>query len=447
MADSSPDQAALNAEFARLRERIVELENEARRDRDLFVDAPVMIAITENRRGVPWIVDCNPLFLSSLGYARDEVLERPLLDLMTVASRAALLGGGYDRALEGNFVAEERHLLTRDGAVLATLLRAVPVRDAAGRVVGTRAMYIDISDRLRAERLARAKDAAEAAARAKSRLLADVGHEIRNPLGGLLGNADLLLETELDTFQTQIAKAVQSCAEDLKVLLDDLLDLSKMEAGRLRLEAIPLELSAIAETVLQLWRPRAEARDLRLEFELDPRLRGARLLGDPLRLRQILLNLLSNAVKFTERGGITLRIDRLDDRPPTAEPQTLAFRIEVRDTGIGIPKAAQDRVFDDYEQAEDSTARRFGGTGLGLGISRRLVELMGGRIGLESTPGQGSTFSIELALPTTSATAECAEDDKLDALARKLDRWLGLTAEPLDERLPNARPTEDPAVR
>jgi PAS domain S-box-containing protein len=384
------------------------------------------------RDGGGTITYANDAFCALAGRPREELLGTTFVLPVEVQGDIANLA-------DGTRVHDQK--IAAPGGARWIAWREVSVRVDRGSEV--QSVGRDMTDRVMAERaLADARDQAEAASRAKSRFLAMVSHEIRTPLNGILGMADLLGDTPLSPEQTTYLNAMKTSGDTLLSFIEEMLDLAKIEAGRLDLEARPFALAAFVEEAVELLGPRAQAKGLEICCYVDERL-PARVVGDAARLRQVLFNLAGNAIKFTEQGGVSIIVE------PGAQPDAIA--ISVRDTGIGISAEDQARIFLEFEQADGSSTRKFGGTGLGLTISKRIVERMAGTIAVESVAGEGSTFRVSLPLPRTGdsdepavAIPDLAGNDILivapaaieaSLLARRLQRWGARTTIVPDEHV------------
>jgi PAS domain S-box-containing protein len=367
---------ALEAQLDDLRDRNWELREAEERARSLL-EAQGDLILRRDAQGR--LSYANDAFCALTGKTRGELLGKAAV--MTVLEQ------GAGTVLADGTRVHDQKIASASGARWIAW-REVTVRTDHGAEV--QSVGRDVTDRVEAEQaLQVARDQAEAANRAKSRFLAMVSHEIRTPLNGILGMADLLLDTPLTPEQVNYAKSAKTSGETLLSLIEEILDFSKIEAGKLDLDARPFTLSALVEETVELLAPRAQAKGIEIASFVDERL-PAQVVGDAARLRQVLLNLAGNAIKFTENGGVALIVE------PGIWPNEITFL--VRDTGIGIAPEAQNLIFREFEQANDKIARSYGGTGLGLSISERIVRRMGGRITLESKPGEGSTFEVSLPL-------------------------------------------------
>ncbi len=402
--------------------------------RDVVDTAPIRV-FWKDREGR--YLGCNPPFARDAGKQSPEELIG--LDDCTMGwAPQAELYRADDRAVMGTGQARlnyEEPQTTPAGQTIWLRTSKVPLRDADGKVIGVLGIYDDITARKETEaelarhrqhleelvlertvELTEAKVAAEAANRAKSAFLANMSHELRTPMNAILGMTELVLRRVSDPKQIDQLTKVKTASAHLLHVINDILDLSKIEADRLQLEHVDFKLGDVLKNLVSLIGHKATEKGLKFLVQLQPGLPWRRFNGDPMRLGQVLLNLAANALKFTERGAITVRASLAEDHP-----DEVLLRWEVADTGIGIDRAALDHLFSAFEQADNSMSRKYGGTGLGLVISQRLVRMMGGEIGVESTPGVGSAFWFTVRLsqavadnpgaapPAPPATAGTAE--------------------------------------
>lgn len=336
----------------------------------------------------------SPAVTTLLGYTPAEMAGRPAQDFLHPDDGPALLAAFRQMAAGLQRCTLQQRALRRDGSAVWVETSFQAVTNEAGETVEIIAVIRDISERRELEEeLRHARDRAEAASEAKSRFLSNMSHELRTPLTGVIGFARILQSREgLGPVERQCADRIHLSGEVLLSVINDVLDYSKLEAGALTLEARPFDLKPLLRGAAEVVQGQIEEKHLWFAEEVHPDV-PATLIGDSARLRQVLLNFLGNAVKFTEQGGVSLAVGcaPLRDR-------RVSVRFAVSDTGVGIDSAVVETLFQRFVQADQSTSRRFGGTGLGLAICRELVELMDGRIGVESQPGQGSIFWFEVPL-------------------------------------------------
>jgi PAS domain S-box-containing protein len=394
-----------NASYRSAQQREAALKRSESMLSTVFATTPDLLALTELRTGRFLMV--NQAFVDTIGYAREEAIGRTSVELgtwATPAERERMLAALREH---GKATGLRVHFRRRNGDTVPMLMSAALCRVDGTDTIVINARDLSDDDRTRAE-LAAARDAAEAASRAKSAFLANTSHEIRTPLNGLLGLARLALRDDVSESQRKgyVAHLLDS-AQGLSATLSDILDLSKIEAGKLDIQAAPFALADALHAVCRAERSVAQAKGLSLDLQVDAALPPL-VCGDAMRVRQIVGNFVSNAIKFTETGGVRIDAAALPDA---------RVRITVTDSGIGIDAAARQRLFEPFSQADESTTRRYGGTGLGLSICRELARLMDGRVGVQSTPGAGSEFWVELPLPAVDATHARAAAD-LQAGAR-----------------------------
>ncbi len=416
-------QRRVDAKTAELKKTLADLQKAEERYR----------LVSDSSSDVIWLYDLTNLRFSYvspsvqklLGYSVPEILQKGMQDIMTEESYAAmrhtlslrartLMGGDESGRIQTNEILQTR----RDGSIVPTEVVTTLIPDEAGNITQVQGVTRDITERKMVERqmdmyreeleelvkvrtrqLENAKQQAEVANQAKSTFLANMSHEIRTPMNAIIGYAHLLQEEIRQVKQKEKLDRIIMSSKHLLGIINDILDLSKIEADRLTLEEETLIITATINHVRSMMSDRISSKGLHLIEQIDPRLKGLPVIGDSLRLSQILINYITNAVKFTEQGNITLRAQVI-----SVDETHVILRFEVEDTGIGISAAQQARLFQSFEQAESSTTRKYGGSGLGLVISRKLAAMMGGETGVESTPGKGSNFWVTVRLQRGDAS-------------------------------------------
>ena len=364
--------------------------------RSIVVRSSDAILIIENegpdaRRGS--IVYANPAFEALSGLTLSEVVSQPVAVLRNFQPSREVNASIRAIVARDNLETLEYQIYRPNGEAIWIEARFAIVQRFDRGAYRVAFMMRDIRDRKLAEiELVKAKEAAEAASVAKGEFLANMSHEIRTPMNGILGMNGLLLDTELDEEQRKYSEAVQDSGEALLTVINDILDISKLEVGKVEIENIDFDLGEVVESAVTLLASKAHSKDIDLGLFIDPAASGA-FRGDPGRVRQILFNLIGNGIKFTDKGGVAVEVSVVRQ----AAGITLV-RFEIKDSGIGMPEDVRSRLFEKFTQADNSITRRYGGTGLGLAICKQLVGLMGGTIDVESRPGFGSRFWFELPL-------------------------------------------------
>ena len=368
------------------------------------------------------LIRINRRFCDILSYSQDELLGFPL-EAIIYPEDLAPERDNVERLLAreiDNFSMEMRQL-RKDGSAVWVNLSMSLVRNPQGEPKYLVGVIEDVTAKREAEALRQERDLVQASSRAMSQFLANMSHEIRTPLNAVIGLGRLVLQTELNAKQRDYLEKICSSSRSLLDIINDILDFSKIEAGRVELECTDFSLEEVLKTVSDMLAPKAREKGIGYRVRLSPGLPGV-LVGDPLRLAQVLNNLIGNAVKFTEKGEVVVEL-----RPVSRSAQGIAVRFTVRDTGVGLTSEQMEKIFIPFTQADSSTTRRYGGTGLGLSISSQLVDLMGGGLGVESVPGAGSSFSF-----TVSFGLQIEEEPRgalLDPELRSL-RLLALDADP-----------------
>jgi PAS domain S-box-containing protein len=394
--------------------RDAELRRERRRAesryRNLFNSVPVGVFITTPEGKV---IEANPRFVAMLGFADEESLKRVNVgELWNRPEERAQLNA----LLARDGVVENREVEFRrpDGTIVWCVVSAHVVRDAAGKIDHYEEVSVDITERKRAEQeLSRARDAALEGVRIKSEFMSNMSHEIRTPLNGVIGMNELLLDSGLNAEQLECAKTAAECGRLLMTIVNDILDFSKLIEGKVVFERIDFDLSAVLESTIESFAEKARSKGLELVLALAAGVPSI-ITGDPNRLRQVLNNLIGNALKFTAGGEVAVSVTANAQTPDKA-----TIRFAIRDTGIGIPRALQARLFSPFSQADASTTRKYGGTGLGLTISAKLAEGMEGKIDIESASGEGSIFYLTavFGLPTAAAAQQIPRISPLAGLS------------------------------
>jgi PAS domain S-box-containing protein len=378
------------------------------------------------------IIGAYDRFCKMMGYDHDELMGKSFIDLISDTESRDLVLRERSKRKKGEFSVYEIQMQAKQGDTVWVIISAAPVFCSEGFVCGSLAVHFDITHRKEIEaELESSRTKAEASLKSKELFLANISHEIRTPMNAIIGMSRLLSETTLKDAQQDYVKAIRTSADGLLVIINDVLDMSKIEAGKFTIEHIEFDLERLIGDLELSLAFKAEEKGIYFHCKIAPELHK-HVISDPTRLNQVMVNLVSNAIKFTSSGGVTLSLDVAENR----EGKDLV-RFSVTDTGVGIDKKKLESIFESFTQEDETISRKFGGTGLGLSICRQLVDIFGGEIDVSSVKGEGSTFSFEIELEhgnEENNTSDLpAEEQSLDGCKvllvedNELNRFLAIT--------------------
>jgi PAS domain S-box-containing protein len=354
------------------------------------------------------ITNVNDRLNKMTGYDNEELIGKKYIDFFLDDESKKVMKEENARRKNGKNGVYEVKLRKKNGDWLWIIISGAPLYDENKKVIGTIGTHLDITERkLMEQELVKAKNIAEEVADVKSHFLANMSHEVRTPMNGIIGLTKLLLNTELNPKQKEYLNAIDISSNTLVVVVNDILDISKIEAGKMTFENKKFKLIDLISSVVDVFESKAAEKNIDLEFFIDDNI-PEYIIGDSIRLNQILYNLINNAIKFTPKGKVTVKVDEIEH-----SKKSTYLNISIIDTGIGITKKSQKKIFDVFTQAKENTTRKFGGTGLGLTIVKKLVELQGGIIDLHSIEHKGSTFSVKLEFQTPNKENDVREKHSL----------------------------------